>query len=104
MKGPTRERWIELCEQAAIEQDREKLLELTTEITRLLDATMNYYVLKKGNLFKILYMDEKTSPLWETEGWETLPCDSNEEAQKAMSEWKSSVFAKANVIPIRRDA
>jgi len=31
------ERWRELCEQASVEQDPEKLLELVTEINRLLD-------------------------------------------------------------------
>jgi hypothetical protein len=30
-------RWKELCEQAAKEQDSNKLIELTREITRLLD-------------------------------------------------------------------
>jgi hypothetical protein len=37
MKGKTGERWKELCEQAAVEQDAEKLLELTREINRLLE-------------------------------------------------------------------
>jgi hypothetical protein len=37
MQGETGERWRKLCEQAAVEQDPEKLLELTSEITRLLD-------------------------------------------------------------------
>jgi hypothetical protein len=36
MKGETRELWIRLCEQAAVEQDPEKLLQLTQEINRLL--------------------------------------------------------------------
>jgi hypothetical protein len=36
MRGQNRERWKELCEQAANEQDPEKLLELTAEIDRLL--------------------------------------------------------------------
>ena len=31
------ERWMKLCEQAAKEQDPEKLMELTAEIIRLLD-------------------------------------------------------------------
>jgi hypothetical protein len=31
------ERWKELCEQAAKEHDRNKLMELTKEIIRLLD-------------------------------------------------------------------
>jgi hypothetical protein len=29
-------RWMELCEQAAVEQDSKKLMELVTEINRLL--------------------------------------------------------------------
>jgi hypothetical protein len=36
MRDQNRERWKELCEQAATEQDPEKLLELTAEIDRLL--------------------------------------------------------------------
>jgi hypothetical protein len=37
MKGETGEHWRKLCEQAAIEQDTEKLLELTKEINALLE-------------------------------------------------------------------
>lgn len=37
MKGETGERWRKLCEQAAVEQESEKLLELAKEINRLLD-------------------------------------------------------------------
>ena len=33
-----RERWMQLCEQAANEQDPEKLMELVAEINRLLEA------------------------------------------------------------------
>ena len=36
MKGETKERWQEVCEQAAIEKDPEKLLKLVAEINRLL--------------------------------------------------------------------
>jgi hypothetical protein len=36
MQGETRERWKELAEQAAIEQDPVKMLALITEINRLL--------------------------------------------------------------------
>jgi hypothetical protein len=32
------ERWIELCERAAVEQDPKKLLELVSEINRLFEA------------------------------------------------------------------
>lgn len=37
MIGKTKERWLELCEQAAVEQDHNKLLALVQEINRLLD-------------------------------------------------------------------
>ena len=37
MQGQNRERWQELCEQAANEQDPIKLTELVTEINRLLE-------------------------------------------------------------------
>ena len=37
MIGQNKERWLELCEQAAVEQDPKRLIELVTEINRLLD-------------------------------------------------------------------
>lgn len=37
MIGQNKERWRELCEQAAVEQDPKKLTNLVTEIDRLLD-------------------------------------------------------------------
>jgi hypothetical protein len=37
VKGETGERWRKLCEQAAIEQDSDRLLELIKEINRLLE-------------------------------------------------------------------
>lgn len=37
MKGETGERWRQLCEQASVEQDSEKLLELVKQINLLLD-------------------------------------------------------------------
>jgi hypothetical protein len=36
LQGKTKERWLELCEQAADEQEPGKLLELISEINRLL--------------------------------------------------------------------
>ena len=41
MQSKTKERWLELCEQAAVEQDRVKLLELAKEINRLLQEKEN---------------------------------------------------------------
>ncbi len=38
MEGEARERWLSLCEQAASEQDPERLMELVIEINRLLEA------------------------------------------------------------------
>ncbi len=38
MQGKTKERWMELCEQAAQEQDPTKMLEIVKEINRLLAA------------------------------------------------------------------
>ena len=35
--GETKERWMTLCEQAAVEQDGKRLLDLIEEINRLLD-------------------------------------------------------------------
>ena len=37
MEGAAKERWLELCELAANEQDGEKLLALVQEINRLLE-------------------------------------------------------------------
>ena len=37
MIGNTKERWRELCEQASVEQDPKKLLELVKEINQLLE-------------------------------------------------------------------
>jgi hypothetical protein len=37
MQGNVKEQWLQLCEQAAVEQDAEKLLALVKEINRMLD-------------------------------------------------------------------
>jgi len=37
MKGKTKDHWMELCEQAAVEQDSEKLLELINQIDQMLE-------------------------------------------------------------------
>jgi hypothetical protein len=36
MQGPKRERWFQLCQQAALERDPAKMLELITEINNIL--------------------------------------------------------------------
>jgi hypothetical protein len=38
MQGEQKERWQELCAQAAVEQDPQKLLKLAKEINDLLEA------------------------------------------------------------------
>lgn len=37
MQGQTKERWLELCAQAAVEQEPKKLVELLKEINHLLE-------------------------------------------------------------------
>jgi hypothetical protein len=37
MQGKARKQWMQLCEQAAVEQDAEKLLALVKEINQMLD-------------------------------------------------------------------
>ena len=37
MQGPLKERWMNLCEQAAVEQDTQKLIVLIQEINHLLE-------------------------------------------------------------------
>jgi hypothetical protein len=43
-----KERWQELCEQAAVEQDSGKLLALVQEINRLLDEKRNQLLNKES--------------------------------------------------------
>ena len=38
MQGAKRERWFQLCQQAAVEQDPAKMLQLITEINELLEG------------------------------------------------------------------
>jgi hypothetical protein len=37
MQGKVKEDWLQLCEQVAIEQDTERLIELVRELNRMLD-------------------------------------------------------------------
>ena len=37
MQGKVKEKWMQLCEQATVEQDSEKLMMLIVEINRMLD-------------------------------------------------------------------
>ena len=48
MQGKTKERWLELCEQAANEQDPKKLWVLVTEISRLLEEKQRRVLPKNG--------------------------------------------------------
>jgi hypothetical protein len=50
MQGDTRKRWRRLCEQAAIEQDPERLVQIYKQIIQMLDE-------KAARLFKA-YLDE----------------------------------------------
>jgi hypothetical protein len=53
MQGETRERWRKLCDQAATEQDPQKLVEIFKEIICMLDE-------KAARLFKA-YLNEQVS-------------------------------------------
>lgn len=48
MQGEQKERWLELCEQAANEDNCERLVQLVKEINRLLEEKEN--LLKKSRL------------------------------------------------------
>jgi hypothetical protein len=41
MKGKAKESWMYFCEQAAVEQDPEKLIQLVNEINRMLEEKEN---------------------------------------------------------------
>jgi len=49
MQGETRERWQRLCEQAAIEQNPARLMDLVNEINRLLDEKQERLNNLRGN-------------------------------------------------------
>jgi hypothetical protein len=41
MEGKTKERWMYFCEQAAVEQDPDKLLQLVEKINQMLEEKEN---------------------------------------------------------------
>lgn len=44
VQGKTKELWMQLCEQAAVEQNPDKLLQLVSEINRMLEQKENRLV------------------------------------------------------------
>ena len=48
MQGGTKERWQRLCEQAAIEEDPERLMSLIREINELLETKEQRLQQQKG--------------------------------------------------------
>lgn len=48
MQGPVKERWQILCEQAANEQDPQKLMDLVREINRLLEEKQKRLTAKRN--------------------------------------------------------
>ena len=50
MQGENAERWRKLCEQAAIEQDSKKLMELIEEINNLLEAKEHRLLTQENKL------------------------------------------------------
>jgi hypothetical protein len=63
----------------------------------------NYYVLRLGAGFKIIYMDGESAERWHQVGWELRKYDSNENAQHAMAEWEASIPVPAPFL-VRRQA
>jgi hypothetical protein len=55
----------------------------------------NYYVLRRQDEFKIVYMDTESAGRWIKAGWELRLRDSNEKAQNAMAEWEASIPVSA---------
>jgi hypothetical protein len=51
----------------------------------------NYYVLRREDDFKIVYMDTESADRWVKAGWELRMYDSNEKAQHALAEWEASI-------------
>jgi hypothetical protein len=49
MSEQKKERWRELCEQAAVEQDPEKLHELVKEIVRVLEAEVQGFQQRRSS-------------------------------------------------------
>jgi hypothetical protein len=54
MQGEAGERWRELCQQAAVEQDASKLLRLVTEINQLLEAKEQRLHARKQGAWNLL--------------------------------------------------
>ncbi len=49
MQGKTREQWMHLCEQAAVEQNAERLIRLVKEIDQMLGEKENRLVRKRDD-------------------------------------------------------
>jgi hypothetical protein len=48
MQGKVKEDWVQLCEQVAIEQDTERMIELVRELNRMLDEKEQRLGLKQS--------------------------------------------------------
>lgn len=54
----------------------------------------NYYVLRLGSVFRIIYMDADAVPGWSHGGWELRAYATNAEAQSGLEKWKASLTQK----------
>jgi hypothetical protein len=70
MIGQNEERWREVCEQVAVEQDPKKLVELTTEIYRLLEE-------KRRRLQRRDFLDATALNKTLNKNFPTMPDDAN---------------------------
>ncbi len=89
------EEWLELCQQASVEQDRDKLLLLVRRISELLEAKDKRLqassvqpVSKRNGVFQIAY-DEKLlitrAELLKNRGYEVGSVLGNDEAQRVLN-------------------
>jgi hypothetical protein len=62
-----------------------------------------YYVLRLATEFKVIYMDSQSAAKWSDAGWEVRRCDSNDQAQVALAEWKAK-GGKPKLFLVKRPA
>jgi hypothetical protein len=64
----------------------------------------NYYVLRLGSVFRIIYMDESSALAWTRGGWEVRLCATNPEAQAVMEKWKNNLPERRTLRVVSRQA
>jgi len=62
LQDETKEQWLLLCEQAAVEQDPQKLLTLVEEINRLLEEKQASLKNLRGNVQRPSFHERQPGP------------------------------------------